>query len=188
MSCSLTCGLVAAASNSISEAVQLESPTTPAQHWHFHGVTALKFAEGRWQTGPEGCEGSIVRELAPSHAAQHFGCSDADRSHQVQERPSLKEHNEASACKKPSCNILKSLVLGCRFGTGSFGVAAGCLLSGSRPGVTEATIDVPVGQYPERIIAGKQQASCYVVIFLGCQSIVSLDGLLACRCSLHGIS
>lgn len=110
MLCSLTCSLVAAAPDSISEAVQLESPTTPAQHWRFHGVTALKFAEGRGQAGPEGCEGSIVRELAPSHAAQHFGCSDADRSHQVQERPSLKEHNEASACKKPSCNILKSLV------------------------------------------------------------------------------
>lgn len=27
--------------------------------------------------------------------------------------------------------------------------------------------DVPVGQYSERIFAGKQQASCYLVIFLG---------------------
>lgn len=70
-----------------------------------------------------------MRELASSHAAQHSGCSDADRSRQVQERPSLKEHNEASACKKPSCKSLKSLVLECLFGTGTFGLAAGRLVA-----------------------------------------------------------
>lgn len=42
----------------------LHPSNAAAQRWHFHGVTSFKFAEGRTQAGLEGCEGSIVRELA----------------------------------------------------------------------------------------------------------------------------
>lgn len=36
-----------------------------------------------------------------------------------------------------------------------------------RDPASEAATDLPVGQHPERIIAGKQQVSCCLVIFLG---------------------
>lgn len=64
MLCSLTRSLLAAASDSISGAVQLEPSITPARQWHFNGMAALKFAEGRGREGLEGCEGSIVPECA----------------------------------------------------------------------------------------------------------------------------
>lgn len=43
MLCSLTRSLLAAASDSISGAVQLEPSITPARQWHFNGMAALKF-------------------------------------------------------------------------------------------------------------------------------------------------
>lgn len=71
--CAASPAAVNVASDSISEAVQLPSSFAPAQQWHFHGVTALKFAEGKGAGWTERVRRVDSARMCTSHTAQSLG-------------------------------------------------------------------------------------------------------------------
>lgn len=107
MLCSLACHNVA--TESISETVQL----APVNHT---GAT-LAFS---WCGRPEICRGEQAgwagrvrridsARIGTPYVAQYSGRPRADKSHQVHEQPSLKERNEASACRNLAANFWRAL-------------------------------------------------------------------------------
>lgn len=159
------------ASDPISEAVQLPPSFAPAQQWHFHGVTALKFADGRGQAGMEGCEGSIVREWA--HLTPRNIRAVLCRQTSPSPGTARPERAQPGEClQEPGCKILTSLILGNLFGTGSFGCGWVPTFGGSQPRVKRLPSPSPWDNTRTRHCqrATSQLLSCHL---LECQSIVS---------------